>query len=338
LDRYKGAVQAEWYFNRKANGMMNKPSHPKAFTLIELLVVIAIIAILLSVLIPALNFAKVQAGGAVCLSNLSGLSKTWVLYAEENNNYIVGSATYEWNGWQDQGYPAWVAITSTSPRIRVKNFVGVPHNEARADDYTNLKAEYRGIENGGLFPYASGLKIYHCPSDKRYLKPAVRQVRTGITSWGGYRTYSLGCTLNGYANGAGWATGEYYACVYKTNEITAPGSKILFVEETEGSGYNENTWDLFLLGTTFPTFWPGDPLSCVHNMRSTLSFTDGHAEKRQWVDRSVINTFVDQQKNGNAAPADQKYIFKATEGEDLSWFVRHYIPRSPTTGTFYPLK
>jgi prepilin-type N-terminal cleavage/methylation domain-containing protein len=323
-------VQAEWDFNRKANGMMNKPGHLKAFTLIELLVVIAIIAILLSVLIPALNFAKVQAGGAVCMSNLSGLSKTWVLYAEENDSKIVGSATYEWDGWQTQRYPAWAPVSD----LRVKNFVGVPHNEARADDYTNLKAEYRGIENGGLFPYASSLKIYHCPSDKRYLKLASRNA----ARWGGYRTYSLGCTLNGYANGAGWATGEYYACVYKTNEITAPGSKILFVEETEGSGYNENTWDLFLLGTTFPNFWPGDPLSCVHNMRSTLSFTDGHAEKRQWVDKSVINTFVDQQKNGNAAPADQKYIFKATEGEDLSWFVRHYIPRSPTTGTFYPLK
>jgi prepilin-type N-terminal cleavage/methylation domain-containing protein len=335
LDRYTGAVQAEWYFNRKAKIMTSKPSQLKAFTLIELLVVIAIIAILLSVLIPALNFAKVQAGGAVCLSNLSGLSKTWVLYAEENNASIVGSATYEWDGWQTQGYPAWAPVSNPPVPYRAKNFVGVPHNvNTHVDDYTNVDAEYRGIEHGGLFPYASSLKIYHCPSDKRYLKPASRNA----ARWGGYRTYSLGCTLNGYAAGAGWATGEYYACVYKTNEITAPGSKILFVEETEGSGYNENTWDLFLLGSAFPTFWPGDPLSCVHNMRSTVSFTDGHAEKRQWVDRSVINTFVDQQKNGNTAPADQKYIFKANEGEDLSWFVRHYIPRPPTTGTFYPLR
>jgi prepilin-type N-terminal cleavage/methylation domain-containing protein len=311
--------------------MTNRTSHLKAFTLIELLVVIAIIAILLAVLIPALNFAKVQAGGAVCLANLAGLSKTWVLYAEDNNSNITGSATYEWDGWQVQGYPAWAPVIQPVP-YRVKNFVGVPHNEAHADDYSTLKAEYRGIENGGLFPYASSLKIYHCPSDKRYLKPAV----TG--RWGGYRTYSLGCTLNGYAAGAGWATGEYYACIYKTNEITSPGSKILFVEETEGSGYNENTWDLFLLGTTFPNFWPGDPLSCVHNMRSTVSFTDGHAEKRQWIDKSVINTFVDQVKNGNTAPSNPKYIFTATEGADLSWFVRHYIPRRPTLGTFYPLK
>jgi prepilin-type N-terminal cleavage/methylation domain-containing protein len=327
LDRYRGAVQAEWYFNRKAKGMMNKPGHLKAFTLIELLVVIAIIAILLSVLIPALNFAKVQATGAICLSNLSGLSKTWVLYAEENNSKIVGSATYEWDGWQTQRYPAWAPVSD----LRVKNFVGVPHDKiSHADDYTNVKAEYNGIENGGLYPYASSLKIYHCPSDKRSLKPASRNA----ARWGGYRTYSLGCTLNGYAAGAGWTTGEYYACVYKTNEITAPGSKILFVEETEGSGYNENTWDLFLLGATFPNYWPGDPLSCVHNMRSTISFTDGHAEKHQWEDKTVIKCFVEQRKN------DATLTFAANEGGDLAWFVRHYIPRPPQSQfqtQFYPL-
>jgi hypothetical protein len=137
--------------------------------------------------------------------------------------------------------------------------------------------------------------------------------------------------LNGYAAGAGWATGEYYACIYKTNEITAPGSKILFVEETEGSGYNENTWDIFLLGAALPNYWPGDPLSCVHNMRSTISFTDGHAEKRLWEDKTVVRTFKDQAKNNPA------YAFTANEGEDLCWFVRHYIPRIPTLGAFYPL-
>ncbi len=307
--------------------MICTSNRKKAFTLIELLVVIAIVAILLSVLIPALNFAKVQAGAAVCLANLNGLTKCYVLYAEDNDTNIAGSATYEWNGWQNQGYPAW-APTGTH---RVKNFVGVPHNETtKADDYTNVKAEHNGIQNGGLFPYATSIKIYHCPSDKRYLKNATRN----SARWGGYRTYSIGGPLNGYAVGSGWATGEYYACVYKLPEISTPGSKIVFVEETEGSGYNENTWNIFLLGSAFPNYWPGDPLSCVHNMRSTLGFADGHAEKRQWVDKTVIKCFVEQRKN------DSSLTFLANEGEDLAWFVRHYIPRQPQSqfqSQFYPL-
>ncbi|NLB56136.1 MAG: prepilin-type N-terminal cleavage/methylation domain-containing protein, partial [Lentisphaerae bacterium] len=57
------------------------------FTLIELLVVIAVIAILASILFPVFIFAKEQARQAKCVSNLSQISKAWLLYADDYNGY-----------------------------------------------------------------------------------------------------------------------------------------------------------------------------------------------------------------------------------------------------------
>ena len=72
-----------------------------AFTLIELLVVIAIIALLLSIIMPALRSAKKQAQAVVCRSNVKQWATCYALYTHENDDsfppYIsgsVGSTTY----------------------------------------------------------------------------------------------------------------------------------------------------------------------------------------------------------------------------------------------------
>jgi prepilin-type N-terminal cleavage/methylation domain-containing protein len=57
----------------------------KAFTLVELLTVIAIIALLISILMPALGRAREMARRTVCLSNLSQIAKGCVAYAAGNN-------------------------------------------------------------------------------------------------------------------------------------------------------------------------------------------------------------------------------------------------------------
>lgn len=70
-----------------------RPRPQKAFSLIELLVAIAIIALLISILLPALASARRAGRRAVCLSNMSQLGKAYVGYSADYRDRI---ATFSW--------------------------------------------------------------------------------------------------------------------------------------------------------------------------------------------------------------------------------------------------
>ncbi|MHC4647111.1 MAG: prepilin-type N-terminal cleavage/methylation domain-containing protein [Planctomycetota bacterium] len=74
----------------------------KGFTLIELLVVISIIALLMSILMPALSQVKEQAKGAICKSNLHQWALLWQMFV--NDDSVAGKKAGK---FQDRGGSVW---------------------------------------------------------------------------------------------------------------------------------------------------------------------------------------------------------------------------------------
>ncbi len=177
----------------------------EAFTLIELLMSIAIIAILASLLLPALARGRSFTKSVNCANNLKQLQLGWQLYADDSNDVLPPNRwrSVQWGDGCPQGLPSasgtWV----------------VGDCSTEANDW--------GIRNGVLFPYENEqVSVYRCPADNSKVDGQYpRRERT--------RSYSLSFYMNGNTNKFGWQVKS------KFSQISDPSRVFTFLEEHPNS-------------------------------------------------------------------------------------------------------
>ena len=220
-----------------------------AFTLIELLVVISIIALLMALLMPALERAREQGIRTVCMNNLRQLLLAWNFYADGNDGKIVCGYVEEGGVFEMETGP-WTPPPNKGIHYEERPWVLKDWPRADLTDDEMIRA----IKAGALFPYAINVKLYKCP----------------IAAFGEWRTYAIVDAMNAIDSDGG-------TMLKHTSEIHKPHERAVFTDDSGATPMG--AWSVHY---SEPWWWDEPPNR--HGDGGTWGFADGHSEYWKWQD------------------------------------------------------
>lgn len=244
---------------------------PPAFTLIELLVVIAVIAILVSLLLPALVQAKAKALATVCLNNKKQLGIAWLVYADDHDGRLARNS-HSSTGDHAVDSPSWV-----SGWLDWKGAVANTNHAYLINPEFALLADYT----------KRSVKLYKCPADK-YLSPAqrgfgwkerVRSVSMNAFIGSGY-DYQGKIKEHRQAPSIGNSRVNYYIRI--EHFITPSPAMTWVIIDEHPDSINNPCFEAKPQFENIP-IWPDLPAS-YHLGGCTFVFADGHAELHRWLE------------------------------------------------------
>jgi prepilin-type N-terminal cleavage/methylation domain-containing protein/prepilin-type processing-associated H-X9-DG protein len=214
----------------------------RGFTLVELLVVIGIIALLISILLPALRKAQETARRVHCASNMKTLTTAYMLYCDDNKQILPDS-------WPDR-QP--VNARTQIPWHRGDGYQSV---QGWGTQYGNKELAFK---DGCLYKYINNVQVFHCAGD---------------FSWH-VGSFAINSNLNGEIFGNPKP-------LTKRSEIRKTSEVFVFIEENDlryqWLGYNIGAYGVNKTGTNWI-----DPPGSWHNNGTNVSFMDGHVEYWKW--------------------------------------------------------